>query len=517
MALAGKRTAAAGGADPQQTTASGLWGQFTSALVAAGWTEIFDYGAQSTAWATSTAYVIGDIRIANSIRWVCIQAGTSAASGTGPTLVSATDINYVSNGGNRWVYMSNNTTEDKVYSSTGESGNEKIYLRVLQTPATYWGFVGTPGIVTQLFQYFDMSRKRGFNPLTHDNYDFVAGNAHDYAMVASLDGYYVQIRNAVNGTATNFTGGNLIRHPSINSAFFTSNNAVTAGTNKTFTFSSGNPVSSGYKVGDPVTIVSQQGTDNAYYIVPVYAALITAVTSNSITIDKAQEATEAGAFVGQDPMPYFRIIHTANSPDSGLNFRFATAWSRDNDGSGPTCLYNLDVNGHADNGYTGYSTGRGIVKAGTGNIGVNVDPNKRSDRFFLTQFCTGPDGEIRGSVPHLYLNPRATDALWSIARTNKQSTNYDYVTIPFLTNRNLIGPFVITGSANYTAEIIPVDTEIYVEGEVVPPEAGPTSDRAIQTTGNDLVWPYRANVGPDESSGGTSGTGNDSGFNGGFN
>jgi hypothetical protein len=68
MAMAIKRTAAAGGADAQQTTAAGMWTQITATMVAGGWTEHYSFGAA-----------------------------------------------------------------DKVYTSTGESGTERLYTRLIQS------------------------------------------------------------------------------------------------------------------------------------------------------------------------------------------------------------------------------------------------------------------------------------------------------------------------------------------------------------------------------------------------
>ena len=48
--------------------------------------------ATNTAWATSTAYVVGDFRTANSRLYMCIFAGTSSGAGTGPNEINGQAI-----------------------------------------------------------------------------------------------------------------------------------------------------------------------------------------------------------------------------------------------------------------------------------------------------------------------------------------------------------------------------------------------------------------------------------------
>jgi hypothetical protein len=62
-----------------------------------------------TAWANSTAYVVGNVVYANSNLYQCVQAGTSSGAGTGPSGLPSTDVNTVhttriNDGTAKWVF-----------------------------------------------------------------------------------------------------------------------------------------------------------------------------------------------------------------------------------------------------------------------------------------------------------------------------------------------------------------------------------------------------------------------------
>lgn len=511
MALAALRTAAAGGADPQQTTAQGFWGQFTACLVSAGWTLAYTYAAGS-AWAQSTGYALHDIVSANGNLYQAIQAGTSAAVGTGPSSngQSIADNTVI------WRFLSSATADNRVYSSNGESGNEVLWLSVNWT-STNFNFY--------FYQYFDTATGVGYNKVgpsqsSVTQFTFTAGNSHDYVIVADKDGFAAVTRNVTTNAKNLIVGGNVRRSHTVNPNFFVSNGAVTVGAQKTFNFSSGDPIAAGYKVGDPIMVVSQQTTGPALEIIPVYSAYITALTTSSITVDYAEEATDAGALVGADPMPFHYFNPTIGS-DPGVNAVILYTgntfikWKT----SGPTNIFQLAT---ARAGFGCDAPGKNL--AGT-TPGPTVDPNRRTERVHITELTVyqgnawSPEAnEARGTTKHFYFNPRTSDAAWAIGRTNKEVTNYDFVTFPisFPSSgaRFVIGPIAISGSSNYTVQWDLNGSDYFVEGEVY--EAGllPAGDRLSSTASS--MSPV-GDVVPFDSPDPISPAGGGSGFNSGFN
>lgn len=89
----------------------------------------------ATAWAQNTAYVAGNVRKANGVVWVCSQAGTSSASGTGP---SGGGIGtFAIDGTVRWLWCGNGdgfATCDARAVDTGPIGCAVAGLCVIVTP-----------------------------------------------------------------------------------------------------------------------------------------------------------------------------------------------------------------------------------------------------------------------------------------------------------------------------------------------------------------------------------------------
>ena len=512
MALVVRRTAAAGGADATFNSAATAWAAIDALLIAAGWTVLHDYSSGVLSWVASTGpvpgpqvdvtYNVGDVVEVNSNRYQCIQSGATAFSpatgptGTGQSIVDRTCI---------WRFLSSAGASDKVYTSTGESGNEKIFVQV--------GYNTNPAPVINFrnFQFFSASRKFGYNPvypgtLTNitSQYGFTAATTVNYAFVADKDSFIGITSDTANARRL-FGGGLLKRLPTLSSTFFTSNATVTAGANKTFNFSSGDPVAAGYRVGDRVFVVSQEADSGSTYTqtIPVYAAVITALTTSSITIDNAKETTAAGALVGHDPQPFWCMGISANTSPSALaNTAFvAYKWN-------PNVTNLFSATSQANQGYGNAVGGGGIASSGAGE----VDPDNRTSRVFLAEqtflINTGTvTNEVCGIIPKLYLNPRQTDALWAIGRTNKEATNYDYVTfpstLPSTGQRNAIGPIAISGSSNYTAQIAPVNADLIVEAEHQGPREG--AARSVDRTFSAYMvdkngYPFQAEgvAGPDD-------------------
>lgn len=464
MALVAKRTAAAGGADATQTTAAGVCGVIESLLTTAGWTEIFNYLSAPGSWTASTPYTLGAIISVNSNIYQCIQSGTST-TGSGPSGESQA----LNDGSVIWRFITSAAGSAKVFQSNGESGNENLYVRIDCNTNS------APSVNLATYQYFDVTAKFGYNRLSagwafnaahHQNY--TAGNTVNYVMVANKDAFQVFTNDSANNRRM-YGLGRLNRPPGTIATFFTSNATVTAGTNRTFNFSSGDPVAAGYKIGDRVFVVSQQANVSSPFngLIPLYGAIITALTTSSITIDVAQETTAAGAFIGADPQPLFNwVVNASADAHSASNIFFAYRWINTvpNIWSVPT----------TDSlGFPNGSTAHGLQSSSAIS---EIDPNNRTNRVVLGEplITDSSNNEIAGILPLYYLNPRVTDALWSIGRTNKLPTNYDFVTFPANTGspssqvRSVLGPIAISGSSNYTAELYYMDQDTWIEGEFVP-------------------------------------------------
>ena len=470
MALVVKRTAAAGGADATQTTALGVCGVIESLLTAAGWTQIFDYVTGAPARVPSTVlplfnsnYSVGDIVTSSGNVYQCITSGTASTAAT----ISGESFD-LTDGSVHWRFIATTGGSAKVFQSNGESGNENLYVRLDTNTNT------TPSINFHCYQYFDATVKFGFNRLSFGyaasnfhHYTYTAGNTVNYVMVANKDAFQVFTNDSANNRRL-FGGGRLNRSPGTIATFFTSNATVTAGNNKTFNFSSGNPITAGYKVDDRVFVVAQQSNSGSPHngLIPVYAARITALTSSSITIDVAQESTNAGAFIGADPQCLFNWTTGANSdPAGGSTIYFSYRFN-----NSAVNLWSAQVT--PGQGYINTSGTLGLISTGS----TEVDPDNRTNRVFLGEIFINDSlsNEIAGILPLFYSNPRTSDALWAIGRTTKLATNFDYVTFPQNTaspagqRRSCLGPIATSGSSNYSVELYYADSNSLIEGEYVP-------------------------------------------------
>jgi hypothetical protein len=471
MALVVKRTAAAGGVDATQTTAQGIWNQIDALLIAAGWTVLYDYSANVIAYAANTAFTVGQIVERNSFRWQCITSGTTGntVSLNNPALTSA-------DGTSVWTFLSSAGASDKVYFSNGESGTESLFLRV--SYSTHSG----QNINMKHFQYFSAGTAFGYNPqypaaASNDFTQFTYTNAVvvNYVMVADKDSFIAITVDAANVRRL-MAMGKLQRMPGTISTSFISDNSVTAGLNATFTFSSGDPVASGYKVGDRVFVVSQQANSGSPYdqTIPLYAAIITAVTSTSITIDNAQASTSAGALIGADPQPRFMFDNTMSTQDplSQANTVYV-GYVFNNQVS------NLFTVGTANKGFGNLVTGGGLIT----QAAAELDPNNRTGRVRIGEITFVNADEPSGVIPKLYSNPKTTDTLWAIARTTKETSNFDYVsfpTVPPATGRwDLVGPIASSGAATYTCDIYRVDSDTWLESEIAYTQTDKTGTNAV--------------------------------------
>lgn len=482
MALTAKRTTAAGGTDTAPTTTAGVWTAIDALLIAAGWTAIFDFSTGLSTWAVSTAFSVGQRVETNGFRYQCIGAGTSLGTGTGPTGTAQA----ITDGTVTWRYLSSAGVSDKCYKSTGESGSETIFVRVAATTTT--------AINTFHYQYFNSSLGFGYNgiwaggsagTINYSQFSFTNGNAVNYIMVADKDNFVCATVDSANSKWF-IAGGHLKRNPNTNQNTFATTGTVVAGANRTITVASGNPVTAGYVVGDRVFVVAQEGSSPTNEQIPCYAAIITALTSTTITIDQAQESTATGALIGADPRPMFYIQNTVGGDPVSASFAFVLyRWNKD--------VVNLWVSAPTASGHQGYpNAANGIPMLTT--AAAELDPDNRTGRVkqgeiaFLWANLNGVNNtsEYCGIIPKLYANPRTTDALWAVGRSVKEVSNFDYVAVPISppsTGRRLmVGPVAVGGSSNFSIDLYTIGGDTLVEADLVRERDGAhgSQDKAFQ-------------------------------------
>lgn len=456
MALAERRTAAAGGAQATVSTAAGVWTELTTAMVNAGWTVFADLSGAGNwpNWIASTVlppvsqnYSFGD-RVTNAgNRYMCIVGGT-AGTGAGPTATSVQTEGTVT-----WEFVSASTANDVYYTSTGESGTDKLYCRVTQ----YSTFVNVT-----LYQYVSGTSFMGFNRVNlartsgmsanqkAQQFNYSGATTINFAIIADKDSVCAVTVDQTNAKRV-IMFGNMRRWVDVNPNTFVSNGAVTAGLNKTFTFSSGNPIAAGYKLGDPIMIVSQETSTASNMVIPLHSSKITALTTNSITVKEVKESVAAGALIGQDPMPYFYLYNQATSGNPGTT-------------GNPICVHNI----HDENVTNLWSSAKATAEAGylTDNAPIPVrdssfaelDPNNRTGYFQLisqlVKFSNIDVGQHRGFIPKFYHWHTAANNQWVIAKEIRTSPTKDWIfvrdTPPSTGPAWIFGPFnATTATVNF--------------------------------------------------------------------
>jgi hypothetical protein len=464
MSLIVKRTAVAGGSDPQVIGPDQMAATVGAALLAAGWTQVYHYGSSFTLWNVSTSYGIGDIIHNLGLRFQCTIAGISANSGSGPN--GGMD-SLVTDGTVQWRVLSeSNITEDKVYFSTGESGQDAIWFHM--RPVFLHNAVNT-----YTYQYF--ANGFGYNrlgylfnsSLGYSNTGILTSPVNqDYVLVVDKDNGALAIKRTSDGVRCNHYFGNLKRLPGTLPTMISAADA-TFGTNVVINVSPSNPIALGYSVGDVVFVLTQQIPEAPYSIssetIPYFASEITALTTSSITLARIPidltGAVRAGARIGENPSPY--VMTTENDvPPNGqvigiLNHK-------------DTAMYNIREASQLAN-YNGFN-GR-IIAYDVGQQGLlENDPNNRTGRvgmyeyFVWTNIPTNPQSGIVGIIDKMYEYSVNSHPDWDTARTVKEATPRDFTV--FVTNgtrRMAIGPLV-GGSASGTvrkAEILPISTTLW--------------------------------------------------------
>jgi hypothetical protein len=227
--------------------------------------------------------------------------------------------------------------------------------------------------------------------------------------------------------------GNVVRHHDLSHISFVSNATVTAGFDKTFNFASGDPIAAGYKVGDPVMIVSQETSTASNFQIPLCSSRITALTTSSITVKEVKETVQAGALIGHDPMPFYCV----NSTSTGGN-------------PASMGMHNLNdetvTNIWSTVGEVGYSAVIGVPVRDAAV--AELDPNNRTGYQQLTSqvltFTGANQASYRGRVSKFYhwntqannqwtraVQVRTTPKDWIFVRDTPPSTGPAWIFGPF--------------------------------------------------------------------------------------
>lgn len=126
--------------------------RIASSTAYAGPTDEFELDAEvtlaaATAWATSTAYVVGDIRkTAAGQVFICVDPGTSAGSGTGPanTYLGVPITEGIVDGGVIWDFLGLGNAYAEGTATAVEAGAVEVLARDLteiRTPVAGWSGV----------------------------------------------------------------------------------------------------------------------------------------------------------------------------------------------------------------------------------------------------------------------------------------------------------------------------------------------------------------------------------------
>lgn len=471
MALAERRTAASGGVQATVSNAAGVWTEITTAMLAAGWTLLTDLtsSAQWPNWVPTivlppvpSVYSFGN-RVTNAgNRYVCLVGGT-ASSGAGPTSTTTQTEGTVT-----WEYVSASTANDAFYESTGESGVEKIIVRVQQ----YSTFVN-------IFFYQYESSGTGFNRINAartasmaanqktQQFNFTGATTINFAIIADKDSVCAVTVDQANVKKT-IMFGNVVRHHDVSHISFVSNATVTAGLDKTFNFASGDPIAAGYKVGDPVMIVSQETSTASNFQIPLCSSKITALTTSSITVKEVKETVQAGALIGHDPMPFFCV----NSGSAGGN-PVSMGMHNLND--------ELATNIWLTVGEVGYSPA-GVVPVRDTSV-AEMDPNNRTGyQQLISQILVFGGGasqvSYRGRIPKFYHWNTQANNQWTRAvqvRTTAKDWIFVRDTPPSTGPAWVFGPFTAT-TATVSFQVFDFVTD-WGYREVMPLESNNTSHR----------------------------------------
>lgn len=345
---------------------------------------------------------------------------TSVAGGSDPQVsVSGNDLANIFNvidsvltnaGWTVWYDGNSAPTYLRVYKSTGNSGKDAIFIRI-QSPNN-----GT--LIHRSGQYSNASNGNLYNSVrTTSNMVPTSSTwttgTYDYFVMADLDS--VMAYFTTGSTTYIIWNGNLARSPEGNANNLFSSNSETAGTFVTIETTT-SPIDAGYAVGQYVTIGAQEvpGSDTDGGTLPCHMAIITAITSSSITVDRLLSNIAAGAIIGQDPLPYASSTGNGNA----IGDLYCGNWHD----------YSLS-NMYTSGGYNITNTNR--ITAGT------VNPNLRKWRAAIEQpqLYYG-NNEFRGYLSKMFLfeNLAAVGSItftayarWDILASRNQSPSKHYI------------------------------------------------------------------------------------------
>jgi len=366
-------------------------------------------------------------------RRTAASGGANAQAANVTDLFNAIDLTLKAAG---WTASVSGTTT--FYSSTGESGNEKLNLIMqLNSGSNFLRFLMAQFVDGSLNAYNQIGN-------TVDNQTDLLNlttQTYDYVVAADLNGFGVFIRST-GATIWQFSAGFLNRTPDANANVMITNAAISAGSNVVVDVTPSNPAALGYQVGDIIAIVSQQTTGPSANIIPVFNARIVSIGTNSVTLDTvpsgANGSVSAGARIGDDPMPYYM---TMTNSGGFLNLEGANPGFTGGYSTRPG-VANLFTNSPSNGTATGGNGYRGTTRSDLSTEFTQLAPNTRTARSAIVSYdCYDTGPSFRGTIDKLFGSSEAF-TLWDTARTIKTSPTHDYILFNSGANWFAVGPIV---------------------------------------------------------------------------
>lgn len=195
---------------------------------------------------------------------------------------------------------------DNRWSSTGESGSERLYARTeFVGPATFKFYVGT-----KLDGAGNLQGSIGGGTALHEAWTLGADGAFDLTFFGSKDFMWCVARLVADESTTSFYVGILEREAIVNPNTLVTTGVVLAGAHVAIPVS-GDPHTFGFRVGEWVQII-EQATGSA---AAAETRAIVGLTATEIVVDSLSVGYASGALIGSMPMPIARFVGSGNNPD----------------------------------------------------------------------------------------------------------------------------------------------------------------------------------------------------------
>jgi len=313
------------------------------------------------------------------------------------------------------------------YSSTGESGNEKLYL------VMYTGAMGTgTGVEVSGGSYLTLAPCQFINgsgtrySQLGDALLLSASGVHataacieldpsktwDYAFVCDKDGYGLYLYPTT-GTPTQgyWMCAGLTQRISNAKATTTTSSSITTGPSTSVTVNTtADMTATGYGIGDVIEVVALNAPGSGIYA-DRFSARITGITSSSVTMDSVPTLSatiSSGALIGEDPQPFFATRR--NSPSgSAYGAGQLSVGSSTGVAASPVVAATIGVNNNwksqiSTNGVVGDIEVPANNTAGFHSAGP-MSMSRSAQGVSIAGFTTSPYREFRTSATGWRLEP----------------------------------------------------------------------------------------------------------------